>query len=395
MIAIAVLTVDLPMQVVRNHPLCPSWIHEDGVSDILTAKRLDDEVLEFLHQKNFFHENEVQEFESILRRARGILSLVRNYGFKDPWGVDSLIEKAELMLNDAREGRSNLFKHMSRVGRKQQIDDLKVQHELCKKNYTAAGKIAMQMLVEDEYVIDTVIVNALTAVNGYFRSEKIRIPATNATQYLQRETRKAQVNVLREAKNIFFCLDYSGSMAGERMVRANKNLRWVYDEHCSDKDWVGFIRFNHDVDSKLWFPMGRKGDYKEIQEDILARALDADGGTRLYAALNRVVTEILKTETKNDTWIIAFTDGESTWDHPAKRIIERIKKANKQRSSKIHVIIIGYEVPASVIKTCEGVARVTDKSLYIDARGDLLEMDKAFEQVVSVIGGSAITMESF
>lgn len=320
---------------------------------------------------------------------------MRNYNFEDPWGIDSLIEKAEIMLNDAREEKSNLFKQIERAGRMQQIDDLRIQHELCKKNSYEAAKIAMRMLVEDEYIIDTVIVNALTAITQYFKAEGIRIPATNSTHYLRRETRKAQVNVLREAKNIFFCLDYSGSMAGERMERANRNLRWVYDEHCSDKDWVGFIRFNHDVDDKLWFPLGKKGDYKEVQEAILAKALDADGGTRMYAALNRVLTQILNTDTKNDTWIIALTDGESSWDHPAKRVVERIQKINKSRSIKIHLIIIGFEVPNSVMKTCEMVTNVTDKSLYIDARGDLLEMDRAFEQVVSVIGGTAITMETF
>ncbi len=107
------------------------------------------------------------------------------------------------------------------------------------------------------------------------------------------------------------------------------------------------------------------------------------------------VTMILNTETKNDTWIIAMTDGESSWDHEPKKVVEKIKQANKKRDTKIHVIIIGFEVPDSVIKTCEGVTSVTEKSVYVDARGGLDEMDKAFEQVVSVIGGSAITMETF
>jgi len=76
--------------------------------------------------------------------------------------------------------------------------------------------------------------------------------------------------------------------------------------------------------------------------------------------------------------------------------VERIVKLNKQRTVKLHVIIIGFEVPESVVETCQKVATgVSDKSLYVDARGGLDEMDKAFEQVVSVIGGSAITMETF
>lgn len=65
----------------------------------------------------------------------------------------------------------------------------------------------------------SVLVNAVTAVNYYFKSTGGLVPTINASQYLQRETRRAQVNTLREAKNVMFCLDYSGSMAGDRMER--------------------------------------------------------------------------------------------------------------------------------------------------------------------------------
>jgi len=181
-------------KVVRHHPLCPTWITEDGVSDLLKAKALDLEVLQFLHKNNLFQAHEVQEYESLLRRARGILSLVRNYSFEDPWGIETLIEQAETMLNEASlsVNNSRLFFDMSRTGRQQQIDDLKIQRAFCQKDYTTAGKIAMRMLVEEEFIIDTVIVNASTAVNRYFAEEGIRIPTINATQYLHRETRKAQ-----------------------------------------------------------------------------------------------------------------------------------------------------------------------------------------------------------
>ena len=332
--------------VVKHHPLCPSWVLEgqdghDGVADLLKAKALDEEVSEIYHRNNLFkNEMELAEFEGLLRRTRGILSLVRNFGFEDPWGIDSLITRAETLLNDA-EYSSKLFESISRIGRKQQIDDLRIQYLLCKQDFSKAGEIAMRMLVEDEYIIDTIATNATNAVEQYFKAKKIRI-ALNPTQYLKRETRKAQVNVLQEAKNIFFCLDYSGSMAGERMKRANKNLLWVYkglyekwclvdrvlcrpkislfcsirytSEHCQDKDQVGFIRFNHDIDEGLWFPLGKKGDWQVVQEAVLQQATDAEGGTRLYAALNRCVTQILKVQTKSDTWIVALTDGVSRYD---------------------------------------------------------------------------------
>lgn len=179
------------------------------------------------------------------------------------------------------------------------------------------------------------------------------------------------------------------------MYRAQKNLIWTYQEHCLDKDFVGFIRFNHSIDDKLHFNLERKGGNQEEHLEILNAATDAEGGTRLYAALNRCVNMSLEAENNYDTWIIAMTDGESAWDFPAKSVIERIEKHNKKGQGKIHVIIIGFEVPTEVGDSVAKITSITDKSLYIDTRGGLDMMDTAFEQVAAVITGTAITMETF
>lgn len=181
----------------------------------------------------------------------------------------------------------------------------------------------------------------------------------------------------------------------ETTNRANSNLLWVYEEHCQDKDFVGFCRFNHAVDETLYFDLERKGGKQEEHLEIIGKALDAEGGTRLYAALNKCVSMSLASGNTYDTWIIALTDGESAWDFPAKQVISRIEKNNKKEGPKMHVIIIGFEVPPEVADSVEIITRITDKSLYIDAKGGLDEMDNAFEQVASVITGTAITMETF
>jgi hypothetical protein len=69
--------------------------------------------------------------------------------------------------------------------------------------------------------------------------------------------------------------------------RAQANLLWVYEDHCLDKDHVGFVRFNHAVDEKLFFELGRKNTHQDMQRRVLLEASDAEGGTRLYAALNK------------------------------------------------------------------------------------------------------------
>ena len=132
-----------------------------------------------------------------------------------------------------------------------------------------------------------------------------------------------------------------------------------------------------------------------MQHRILSEATDAEGGTRLYAALNKCVSMALESGNSFDTWIIALTDGESAWDFPAKQVISRIEKNNKKGGSLIHVVIIGFEVPPEVADSVSIITRITEKSMYIDAQGGLEKMDNAFETVASVIAGTAITMETF
>jgi len=72
---------------------------------------------------------------------------------------------------------------------------------------------------------------------------------------------------------------------------------------------VGFIRFNHSIDENLWFPLGKKGEWGVVQEAVIKKATNAEGGSRLFAALNRCVTQILDKKSKSDTWIVALTDG--------------------------------------------------------------------------------------
>ena len=177
--------------------------------------------------------------------------------------------------------------------------------------------------------------------------------------------------------------------------RARQNLLWVYEEHCLEKDHVGFVRFNHAVDDKLYFPLARKGGNQDAHEAILSKAIEAEGGTRLFAALNKCTTMAIESGNDFDSWIIALTDGESAWDFPSKEVISRITKHNSKGGPQINVIIIGFEVPSQVGESVAAVTSITEKSLYIDARGGLDQMDNAFETVVAVITGMPVTMETF
>ena len=89
----------------------------------------------------------------LLRRARGMLTLVQDTGFEDIWGIDTIIEDADEMLHNPFYAETNLFDDVNMVARKQQVNDLRMQSALVKNDTLTAAKIAIKILVEDEYIV--------------------------------------------------------------------------------------------------------------------------------------------------------------------------------------------------------------------------------------------------
>lgn len=195
-------------------------------------------------------------------------------------------------------------------------------------------------------------------------------------------------------KRLHFCLDYSGSMAGGRMQRANQNMLMIYDKYCGDQDEVGFVRFNHEVDTRhgKTFALGIKN---AAQRDVLVDCNNAEGGTMFYRALEHCVNQMIaggKAKGQNN-WIVALTDGDSRDTHSA---VKRQLAKLKQEGTVVDLVIVGVDVSSSVKDICRDLCTATDDSKYIDASGGLEAMDAAFAQVAEAIsGGDQVVMEEF
>merc|ERR1712087_169310 len=48
-------------------------------------------------------------------------------------------------------------------------------------------------------------------------------------------------------KSVVFTVDVSGSMRGERMLKATDNLLTVFDQYIEDEDYVSLVTFSHMV----------------------------------------------------------------------------------------------------------------------------------------------------
>ena len=186
----------------RNRPNAGMDLEDKGVNDLLRAKALDEETYLYWRDRGQLFDNAKNEFFCLLRRARGILTLIQDAGFRDVWGVEDLIEQAGDMLRNPQYTQSTLFEGVNLVSRQQQLTDLQIQYALSKNDTYGAAKLAMKLLVEDEYIIDTVLMNCVTTLNTHFglHGELNEIP--HIAKGVKRETRRGQVDSLREAKNV-------------------------------------------------------------------------------------------------------------------------------------------------------------------------------------------------
>ena len=90
------------------------------MSDIERAKSLDQEAYLLWRERGQLVEMASNEFGCLLRRARGMLTLISDGEFEDIWGIDELIEKANDMIHNPAFSESSLFEGVSAVARKQQ-----------------------------------------------------------------------------------------------------------------------------------------------------------------------------------------------------------------------------------------------------------------------------------
>ena len=137
----------------RKHPRAAPDVDKIGIKDLHRARSLDEEAYLYWRERGQLVQQARVQFGSLLRRARGMLTLTRDGDFEDVWGVDKLIENAQEMLRNPIYTTSNLFEGVNLVARKQQVNDLRIQYALFKNDTLTAAKIAIKMLVEDEYIV--------------------------------------------------------------------------------------------------------------------------------------------------------------------------------------------------------------------------------------------------
>uniref|UniRef100_A0A7S1DCC6 Uncharacterized protein n=1 Tax=Cyclophora tenuis TaxID=216820 RepID=A0A7S1DCC6_CYCTE len=143
-----------------DHPQ-PDDAKSQGLMDLSTCKDMDREVVDNGEREGFkgsFNEY----FELLLSRIRGMLTLIKlGCCEEDEWGLEELFEDARVALMGALdEPKHALFVQMEPAGQMQRLDFALIDYLLTtsplaptSSQEEEAARIAIRMLVEDEYVI--------------------------------------------------------------------------------------------------------------------------------------------------------------------------------------------------------------------------------------------------
>lgn len=397
-----------------DDPCSPTNAKEKAFVDLYKCKEYDRGVQEYmLHEKLMFKYSDII-FERLLRRIHGLTFM---FGMDNTvwqvWDVNDLVEQADLMLQAAwDQEKAPLFQDVGRIGRLQQLEGAVIGLELVSGKLEEASQLAMRMLVEDEFLIDSSFVVAADTVLrlmkepnlGWSREAKLR------TSLEFRRMRRAGKRTALDIERCFvFCIELGENLDGSpTLSKINTEVMAFYEEQCNDKDTVGLVAMNDRTDRNLIIKLGPKETVDTEQREALEIATMKVASKTSKPALPNAVDMVVSPSRSrtSDVFLIYITDG-SVWDPLSfVSMTKKVNEASSKRTASINVISIGVNVQdEDFSQNCRNLCLATRSrtSGFLPVFDDGIEdvFEKAAEIVSSTSSSESsrmqlgITMERF
>ncbi|CAB9506473.1 expressed unknown protein [Seminavis robusta] len=141
----------------------PKELEGLGMRDLQIARDMDVEIIDQGTEVGWKVNTVEKLYNVALNRARGHLLLLE-MGFPDDWDLEELLE--ELFQSLKKEIKlklhtSGLFHELSPAGRMQQVETELMRYKVLKGDLATASKIAIRMLMEDEFILPEAQVKAV------------------------------------------------------------------------------------------------------------------------------------------------------------------------------------------------------------------------------------------
>ena len=293
---------------------------EKGHQDLVKARELDCEIRNIWVETRQIHKNSVRYFERLLRRAVGLIGLMRQGVIEDAsWNIAELLDEANSLLFVVwNVPGSPLFHNLSPTGRLQQLEAIAIRFELCRGDVGKAAFIATRMLVQDEYIESYAFSAAASAFLTCFR----KMPPPECLKQTESTVRADLRWMLQNCKtscdvdigkNVILLHDLARHDDCHDIV---ETFVRKLSESCYDDDFVvtSLLDGCNDGESLM---LRRKGD---IPQGDWPRGCDPCRIKDINASFHRAIGLVAHSEEacENDSWIILTTD-RSRWDSPQVR----------------------------------------------------------------------------
>jgi len=189
--------------------------------------------------------------------------------------------------------------------------------------------------------------------------------------------------VAGQQKSVVFCVDKSYSMSQGRMNKARENLLKVFDQHIEDEDHISLVLFSNTAETTIPLQEVAKGRRSRLRMMLDANCQNPRGATAFWDALVECVKTFEHSPPGNQQWIVSLTDGEDT--RSMQNSMEKARDCIASAPGSPNLIVVGIQLEDHVKPRLRNVCLATDKSIFIDASGDLSSLDGAFQQVAEMI----------
>ncbi|CAB9499287.1 expressed unknown protein [Seminavis robusta] len=162
---------------VKDHHEKPKEIEDLGLRDLQITNDMDVEIVDEGTQVGWGVRSAAAHFDVKLSRIRGHNSLLE-MGYPDDWDVEEmLVDAFKILKSEIALEENCLFTDLSPAGRMQQIELELMRYYSVKKDIATAAKVAIRMMVEDEFVIPEAQRKAVDVLESWSAHAKNKIPA--------------------------------------------------------------------------------------------------------------------------------------------------------------------------------------------------------------------------
>jgi len=141
----------------------PTEVETLGMRDLQIARDMDVEIVDQGTEVGWNVNTIGKLYNVSLNRARGHLLLLE-IGYPDEWDIEELLEELFNTVHKEVKSKklsSDLFRELSPAGRMQQVETELMRYHVIKGNMDQASKIAIRMLMEDEFILPEAQIKAV------------------------------------------------------------------------------------------------------------------------------------------------------------------------------------------------------------------------------------------